>query len=276
MVSASDRGHDDPYMGAAASVSHIGVGFPFRDFVVARSYEARADATATHVAGALADRLAGPVAVRAEDESLELQARHAALVVVGTPSRRRHGADPSLLARRLRVPVIVVPRHVELDLTGLRSVVCGVRDPHDTAAVAAAGALADALDLQLVLVHVWDEPTAYAALPLSFAPGVFDADRPQNQAAMRELLGDVAARAGRCAPGAACLRVIDGAVGTTLCRAGDEERAALVAMTASGLRPFAAALFGSVVRYVTRHADSPVLICPDQPDPALGLRHHRS
>jgi nucleotide-binding universal stress UspA family protein len=276
MVGGVDRGHHEVDMGAPASVSHIGVGFPFRDFVVARSCEARADAAATHVAQALADRVGGAVAVRAEDESLELQARHAALVAVGTPSRRRRGGNASVLARRLRVPVVVVPRRADLDLAGARSVVCGVRDPHDTASVAAAGAFADALDLQLVLVHVWDEPTSRAGRPLAFAPGIFDPDRPQNQAAMRELLGVVAARAGRCGPGAASLRVIDGAVGVTLCRTGGEEQAALVALTASRLRPFAAVLLGSNVRFVTRHADRPVLVCPDQPDPGLGLRAHHA
>jgi nucleotide-binding universal stress UspA family protein len=253
----------------------MGASFPFRDFLVARTYEPRADAAATLVARALADRMAGVVVVRAEGESLERQARHAALVVVGSPLRRRPagmpGGNASVLVRRLRVPVVVVPRQVNADLTGLRSVVCGVRDLHDTTSVAAAGALADALDLQLVLVHVWDEPDAYMPRALAFPPGTFDADRPRDQVAVRALLGDVARRAGRWAPGAACVRVIDGAVGTTLCHAGVDERAALVAVTASRRGPFASALLGSAARYVTRHADRPILVCPHQPDPALRL-----
>jgi nucleotide-binding universal stress UspA family protein len=267
---------------AAASVRDVtGAGFPFRDFLVARTYEPRADAAATLVARALADRMRGVVVIRAEGESLERQARHAALVVVGSPLRRRPagmpGGNASLLVRRLRIPVVAVPRQVSVDLTGLRSVVCGVRDLHDTASVAAAGALADALDLQLVLVHVWDEPAANApGRPLVFPPGTFDAAPPGDQAAVRALLGDVAWRAGRWAPGASCLRVIDGAVGETLCRAGVDERAALVAVTASRRGPFASALFGSVARHVTRHADRPVLVCPRQPDPALRLDAHRS
>jgi nucleotide-binding universal stress UspA family protein len=265
----------------AASVRDVtAAGFPFRDFVVARTYEPRADAAATLVAGALADRMGGVVVIRAEGESLERQARHAALVVVGTPLRRRPAAMPggnaSVLVRRLRVPVVVVPQQVSVDLTGLRSVVCGVRDPHDTPSVAAAGALADALDLQLVLVHVWDEPAANAPRPLTFPPGTFDAARPRDQAAVRVLLGEVAWRAGRWAPGAARLRVLDGAVGKTLCRAGVDERAALIAVTASRRGPFASALLGSVARHVTRHADRPVLVCPSQPDPALRLDAHGS
>src|ERR671914_1336802 len=103
-----------------ASVPYIGVGFPFRDFVVARTYEPPADAAATHVALALAERMAGVGVVRAEGESLEEQARHAALVIVGRPSRRRPaglpGGNASVLARRLRVPVVVVPRQVDFDL----------------------------------------------------------------------------------------------------------------------------------------------------------------
>ena len=262
---------------AAASVRDVtGAGFPFRDFLVARTYEPRADAAATLVARALADRMAGVVVIRAEGESLERQARHAALVVVGSPMRRRPagmpGGNATVLVRRLRIPLVVVPRQVSVDLTGLRSVVCGVRDLHDTTSVAAAGALADALDLQFVLVHVRGEPPA----PLVFPPGPFDAARPRDQAAVRELLGDVAWRAGRWAPGAACLRVIDGAVGKTLCRAGVDERAALVAVTASQRGPFASALLGSAARYVTRHADRPILVCPRQPDPALRLGAHGS
>jgi nucleotide-binding universal stress UspA family protein len=171
------------------------------------------------------------------------------------------GGNASVLAERLRVPLVVVPQQVGGDLTGLRSVVCGVRDPRDTTSVVAAGALADALDLQLVLVHVWD--------------GTFDAARRQDEAGVRQLLGDVASRAGRSAPGAACLRVIDGAVGETLCRAGADERAALVALTASRRGPFASALLGSVARHVTRQADRPVLVCPRQPDPALRLGARR-
>jgi nucleotide-binding universal stress UspA family protein len=266
---------------AKASVRDVtGAGFPFRDLVVARTYEPRADAAATLVAGALADRMGGAVVIRAEGESLERQARHAALVVVGTPLRRRPAAMPggnaSVLVRRLRVPVVVVPRQVSGELTGLRSVVCGVRDLHDTTSVAAAGALADALDLQLVLVHVWDEPDAYMPRAIALPPGTFDAARPRDQVPVRALLGDVAWRAGRWAPGAASLRVIDGAAGETLCRAGVDERAALVAVTASRRGPFASALLGSVARHVTRHADRPVLVCPRQPDPALRLGANRS
>lgn len=257
-----------------ASVHEItGAGFPFRDFLVARTYEPRADAAATLVARALADRMADVVVLRAEDESLERQARDAALVVVGSPSRRRPagmpGGNASVLVRRLRVPVVVVPPRVSVDLTDLRSVVCGVRDLDDTVSVAAAGALADALDLQLVLVHTCNQPDASL-------PGAFDAARPRDQVAVRALLADVACAAGRSGPGAACVRIIDGAVGATLCRAGVDERAALVAVTASRHGPFASALLGSVARRVTRHADRPVLVCPPQPDPALRLGAHGS
>ncbi len=259
---------------------NTGAGFPFRDFLVARTYEPRADAAATLVARALADRMAGVVVIRAEDESLERQARHAALAVVGSTSRRRPagmpGGNASVLATRLRVPVVVVPSQVGGDLTGLRSVVCGVRDLHDTTSVVTAGALADALDLQLVLVHVWDEPDAYLPRALRFPPGTSDGARTRDRLAVRALLGDVAWRAGRWAPGAACVRVIDGAVGETLCRAGVDERAALVAVTASRRGPFASALLGSAARHVARHADRPILVCPRQPDPALLLGAHGS
>lgn len=267
------NGHGGMTTSSATNSQQFGdAGFPFRDLVVARTYEPRADAAATLAARAIADRMSGAVVVRAEDESLQRQARHAALVFVGTPERRRPagkpGGDVSALARRLRVPVVVVPRRVTSDLTGLTSVVCGVRDPADRVCVAAAGALADALDLQLVLVHVWDEPAPPPTGPAVPPPGSV-ARRPEDRAAARILLGDVAFGAGRHAPGAACLRVIDGATGEALCRAGTEHRAALVAVGASRHGRLAAALLGSVARHVTRHADRPVLMCPRRLDPPL-------
>ena len=264
----------------AVSVADVAAGaFPFRDLVVARTYDPRADAAAMRAAQALADRMPGVVVIRGEDEALEPLARHAALMAVGCPERRRParlpGGDPSVFARRLRVPVLVVPQAVGLDLTGVRSIVCGVRDCGDITTVVACGALADALDLQLVLVHVWDEPVATAPAPLVLAAAPFDAAKPRNLASMRELLGDVARRAGRFGPGAACTRVIDGPVGDTLCRCGGDERAALIAVTASRHGPFTSALRGSAARYVTRHADRAVLVCPTHADPALALGAHR-
>jgi nucleotide-binding universal stress UspA family protein len=256
-----------------------GASFPFRDLVVARTYDPRADAAAMRAARALSERMPSVAIVRCEEDALEREVRHAALVLAGCPDRRRPatrpGGDASALARRLRVPVMVVPQAVGLDLTGVRSIVCGVEGRRDTTTVLAAGALADALDLQLVLVHVWDEPAAAAPGPLVLSAGPFDTARPGTLTATRELLGDVARRAGRSGPGAACLRVIDGPVADTLCRAGGDEHAALIAVTASRHGPFTSALRGSVARHVTRHADRPVLVCPTDVDPALALGAHR-
>jgi len=54
-----------------ASVRDVtGAGVPFRDFLVARTHEPRADAAATLVARALADRVPGVVVIRAEGELL--------------------------------------------------------------------------------------------------------------------------------------------------------------------------------------------------------------
>jgi nucleotide-binding universal stress UspA family protein len=250
-----------------------GAPFPFRDLLVARTYEPRADAAATLVARALAERMAGVVVIRAEGESLIQQAQHAALIVVGTPLRRTPaampGGDASLLARRLRVPVVVVPRRVALDLAGLRSLVCGVRDDRDFVCVKLAGALADALDLQLVLVHVMNDAPVYAGPALVTMPAATARTATRAVPARRAMVADVAARAGRLDPGAACLRIAEGPVGPSLRRAGREERAALVAVGASRRRPLAASIFGSVAREVRRNADRPVLVCPHEPAAAL-------
>ena len=251
-----------------------GAAFPFRDFVIARTYEARADAAAMLVARALAERMGDDiVVVRVEGELLERQARHAALVVVGTPSRRRPatmpGGNPSVLVRRLCVPLVVVPPRVSADLADLRSIVCGVRDQRDTACAAAAGALADALDLQLVLVHVSQDPLAGLTRPLVLSAGGHHAPADAHEA--RTMVGDLAQRAGRSAPGAARVRIVDGATGQGLCDTAVDERAALIAVGASRHGPMGSALRGSVARHVTRHADRPVLVFPQRPDPALRL-----
>jgi nucleotide-binding universal stress UspA family protein len=263
-------------LGAASLCDANGARFPFRDILVARTHEPLADAAATLVARALAERLGDVAVIRAEDEVLERHAGHAALAVVGTPRRRRPapmtGGDPSALANRLRVPIVVVAQHCAgADLRGVRSIVCGVRDGSDVTSVAATGTLADALDLQLVLVHVWEQPQLSAVGPFLVPPAAFAEPTSQDRAAARELLGAVARRAGRTAPGAACPRVIEGLPGELLCGAGRDYHAALIAVTASRRGPVASAVLGGAARHVARHADRPVLVCPTELHPALGV-----
>ena len=263
-------------MAAAAPVEPNGRRFPFRDILVARTYEPLADAAATLVARALAARLGDVAVIRAEDEVLERQARHAALAVVGTPLRRRRarmpGGDPSVLAQRLRIPVVVVAQRCSTaELSAVQSIVCGVGDASDAACVAAAGALADALDLQLVLVHVWEPMQLRTVGPLPVPPPSFAEATPQDRAAARELLSDVARQADRTAPGAASPRVLEGSPGQLLCVAGRDQRAAMIALTAPRRGPFVTALLGSTARHVLRHADRPVLVCPRDLDPALDI-----
>jgi nucleotide-binding universal stress UspA family protein len=266
----------DERLGAALLCDAKGARFPFRDILVARTYEPLADAAATLVARALAERLGDVAVIRAEDEILERHARHAALAVVGTPLRRRPagiaGGDASVLAKRLGIPVVVVPQHcVGADLSGVRSIVCSVRNGSDVISVAATGALADALDLQLVLVHVWDQPQLNTVGPLFVPPAACAEATPQDRAAARELLGAVARRAGRTAPGTACPRIIEGPPGELLCGAGRDHGAALIAVTASLRGPLASAVLGGAARHVIRHADRPVLLCPTDLHRALDV-----
>jgi nucleotide-binding universal stress UspA family protein len=247
--------------------------FPFRDFLVARTYEARADAAAMFVADALADAVGDVAVVRVEDDALDRAARHAALAVVGTPANRRApnmpGGDASQLAARLGIPVVVVPRNrASVDLLSTRSIVCGVRSVANTRCVMAAGALADALDLQLVLAHV----SSHVNVPVAGGanvPAASSIQLAQDRADARELLGDVARRAGRAAPGASCPRLASGTAADEHCRLASDERAALIAVTASGAGRLASAIRGSVARDLVRQADCPVLVWPRQPDSAL-------
>lgn len=249
--------------------------FPFRDFLVARTYEPRADATAMLAADALADAVGGVAVLRVEDEALDRAARHAALAVVGTPVRRRPpgapGGDPSQLAARLGVPVVVAPQgRAPVDLPSTRSIVCGVRDVADTSCVIAVATLADALDVQLILAHVGGQAGVGAAgapyMPAAPGPG-----STQDRAAARELLGEIARRAGRAAPGASCPRLGQGAAAEELCRIGSDERALLIAVTASGAGRFSSAVRGSVARDLVRRADRPVFVWPREPRSALAL-----
>jgi nucleotide-binding universal stress UspA family protein len=270
----SSAATDEPDAGALRHAKADG--FPFRDILVARTYEPLADAAATLMARALAARLGDVAVIRSEDEVLERQARHAALAIVGTPRRRRParmpGGDPCVLALRLRIPVVVLGQRCSTaDLSAVQSVVCGVRDAADASCVAAAGALADALDLQLVLVHGWEPTQPRTVGPFLLAPAASAEATPQDRAAAREQLSDIAQRAGRTAPGAACHRVIEGPPGQLLCRAGRDHRAAMIALTATRRGPLVTALLGSAARHVTRHADRPVLVCPRDLDPALDL-----
>lgn len=263
-------------MAAAAPVESTGRRFPFRDILIARTYEPLADAAATLVARALAARLGDVTIIRAEDDVLERQARHAALAIVGTPLRRRParvpGGNPCVLAQRLQVPVVVVTQRCSTaDLSAVQSIVCGVRDNADVLCVAAAGALADALDLQLVLVHVWDQTQPRTIGPLPVPPPVSAEASLQDRATARELLSEVARRAGRTAPGAACPRVLEGPPDRLLCAAGRDHRAAMIALTSTRHRPLVNAWLRSAARHVIRHADRPVLVCPRDLDPALGL-----
>jgi len=70
--------------------------------------------------------------------------------------------------------------------------------------------------------------------------------------------------------------VLDGPAGETLCRAGIDQHAAILAVRASRHGAFSSAVFGSVARHVTRRADRPVLVCPRRPDPTLQLGGHAS
>jgi nucleotide-binding universal stress UspA family protein len=247
--------------------------FPFRDFLVARTYEPQADAVAILVADALAKAVGDVAVVRVEDDALDRAARHAALAVVGTPARRRPsdmpGGDASQLAARLRVPVVAVPGgRAAADLRSCRSIVCGVRTVANTPCATAVGTLADALDLQLVLAHVTSH-VSVGAEGGAYVPAASSIQLAQDRADARELLGDVARRAGRAAPGASCPRLASGAAAEQLCRIGSDERAALIAVTASGAGRLASAIRGSVARDVVRQADRPVLVWPREPDPAL-------
>jgi nucleotide-binding universal stress UspA family protein len=147
--------------------------------------------------------------------------------------------------------------------------------------VKGAAALADALDLQLVLLHVCERARVAVAGPMPTPVPALDGATPAARAAARVLIGEVARDAGRVAPGAACARLEEGVAGERLREAGRDERAALIAITAARHGPIISALLGSVARDVTRLADRPVLVWPRRPVPGLGrpptaLRERRS
>jgi nucleotide-binding universal stress UspA family protein len=248
-------------------------GFPFRDFLVARTSEPRADTSAMLFAEALALAVGDVAVVRVEHAALERAARHAGLAVVGTPVRRRPagmpGGDPSALAARIGLPAVVLPPgYATVDPARMRSIVCGARDLGDLACVTAAGALADALDLQLILAHA----STPASVPPIGGPYMAVPAEPGSAAdwsAARELLGEIARRAGRAAAGASCPRLADGAPAEELCRIGNDEGALLIAVTAARGGRLVSALRGSVARDLLRQADRPVLVWPRRPSPAL-------
>lgn len=189
--------------------------------------------------------------------------RPSAVLAVAPTSERRH--------RAAGLPVVILSHRVAAtsELDG-RLIVCGARDESDAPAAATAAAIADALGLPLVLVHVLS-PTPRVMVPGAAAiPGeqgftVADLDRAT---ARLERLVDAAG----IADADLDCRVVRGDTGPTLAALGRSEDAALVVVGATTRTWLSRALDPSVTGHLGRHCDRPVMVCPGDPAPAMRVR----
>jgi len=172
-------------------------------------------------------------------------------------------------------PVVVVTRPAAA--TPQRhnaSVVCGVRDDDDAACVAIAGALAEGLDLPLILVHVVPS-LALAPLALGGPAGItapITGRTVNDRAAGHETLDGVVRAAGLPRPDTAGLRLVRGTPGPTLVATARRDKASLVVVSTSKRGRLQRALLGSAAGYLLRRCKRPVVVCPRDPAPAMRLR----
>jgi nucleotide-binding universal stress UspA family protein len=111
----------------------------------------------------------------------------------------------------------------------------------------------------LHLVHVWQEPQAYAPLGL----GSYPLDPEPIQQAARGLLDGLLAEAGELEPGLPVTgEVVEGAPAEALLDAA--RTAELLVVGSRGLGGFRSLLLGSVSQQVVHHARCPVVIVPDE------------
>ena len=186
----------------------------------------------------------------------------AALAVAPT-SERRH-RSPAL-------PVVVLTRSAAArpELRG-HSIVCGVHDEADAPAAAIASAMAEALELPLLLIHVL--PPFTQIVPGSMLAPDVQPVIAEDLAWATAMLGRLVRAAGLDGSGATERRVHCGPPGPALAALARSEDAALVVVSASGRRWLLRALRPSVTEHLVRRSDRPVLVCPRHPAPAMRVR----
>jgi nucleotide-binding universal stress UspA family protein len=173
--------------------------------------------------------------------------------------------------RNLALPVITLPRS-ELGSPGLKGgvVVCGARDERDAPALAIAAAVAGALYLPLLLVHVLPLVSRLVA-GVPGVPQVYGVTL-EDKAWTKAMLERLAIAAGVEAPADDECRVVRGAPGATLAALGQSLDAALVVVSATTRHWVFRAFAPSVAGYLVRHSARPVLVCPTHPAPAMRVR----
>jgi nucleotide-binding universal stress UspA family protein len=186
-----------------------------------------------------------------------------AALAVAPAREHRHRAPP--------VPVLILTRSAEsrVALPG-RTVVCGVRDELDAPAAATAAAVAGALGLAFVLVHVLG--LGREILSASMAPPAMLSVTPEDVVWADGMLARVLDAAGVHDLDVADRRVECGIPGPALVALACAQDVALVVVSASD-RPWPLrAVIPSVTEHLVRRSDRPVLVCPRDPAAAMRVR----
>jgi nucleotide-binding universal stress UspA family protein len=191
----------------------------------------------------------------------------AAMLCVASASYRWH--------RAATIPVVVLTRRARgrQALAG-RTVVCGVYDECDAAAVAIADVLADTLAVPIVLAHAVPHVNDIASPP-DAAP-VYMHLSEIDQAAAKARVRSISAAAGVDCAGKNMISVLIGHAASALARKARADDAAFVVVGSSRSRRVARAFTGSSVERLLRNCDRPVVVCPDHVEAAMRLRDLRN
>lgn len=208
---------------------------------------------------AFADALAEHLALRRMP--LGATDRAPALLAVA-PASRRHLRD-------LAVPLVTFSRSAAARpaIEG-RVVLCGARDEGDAPALAIADAIAQALELRLLVAHVLPAIRPHASRSVVPPCGPTREERAWAAA----MLARLAVAAGVEPPGDGGLRVLCGGAAADLAACARLEDAALVVVSATKRSRIRRMLSPSVARHLSRRCERPVLVCPKEPAAAMRVR----
>ena len=179
------------------------------------------------------------------------------------PAERRH-------LREVTSPTVTFTRVAAARGLDGRVVICGARDEGDAPALAIADAIAHALELPLLVVHVLPTISARSYPSVGVAlPHAVTREERVRAAAMLDRLADAA---GVAVPDDGGSRILCGATAADLAELAHSEEAALVVVSGTKRSRLRRAFVPSVANLLARRCERPVAVCPKDPLAAMRVR----